>query len=484
MQKTAVTDPPYWKGLTTLAREVVLDDVPVRGRLPEWLSGMLLRTGPAKFEVGAQHYRHWFDGQAMLHRFSFAGGKVSYANRYLQSQSYVDGCQSGRISRAEFATDPCLSLFGRVRSLFSPKLTDNANVNVSRMADAYVALTEVPLPISFDPQTLRTIGPAPLADELDGQVSTAHPHVDFATARSFNYQIRMGRKNDYLITYHDRAHPRGAVLAKLPVDKPAYMHSFGLSERYIVLVEFPLVVNPLRLAFSGLTATPFIRNYRWRPERGTRFWVIDKSDGRVVRRAAAPGFFCFHHVNAFERGGDVIVDLSAYSDPSVIDQLYLDRLHRGTGFTNGVLRRFRLPASGDAIEETIPAVDLELPRLNYRAVNGRDYRYVFGVASSEPGNFIDRLVKLDLSTGETRTWSAAHCYPGEAIFVPSPDGRGEDHGILLSVVLDGAGGRSFLLVLDAQAFEEQARAELPHHIPFSFHGQYFAEQPEGLLSVT
>ena len=32
---------------------------------------------------------------------------------------------------------------------------------------------------------------------------------------------------------------------------------------------------------------------------------------------------------------------------------------------------------------------------------------------------------------------------------------------------------SFLLVLDAESFAERARAEVPHHIPFGFHGQFF-----------
>jgi Retinal pigment epithelial membrane protein len=43
------------------------------------------------------------------------------------------------------------------------------------------------------------------------------------------------------------------------------MHSFAISERYVILMEFPLVVNPLRLLVSG---KPFIANYRWEPERG------------------------------------------------------------------------------------------------------------------------------------------------------------------------------------------------------------------------
>ena len=48
----------------------------------------------------------------------------------------------------------------------------------------------------------------------------------------------------------------------------------------------------------------------------------------------------------------------------------------------------------------------------------------------------------------------------------------EDDGVLLSVVLDSRTERSFLLVLDARSLEELARAEVPHHIPFGFHGQF------------
>jgi carotenoid cleavage dioxygenase-like enzyme len=44
--------------------------------------------------------------------------------------------------------------------------------------------------------------------------------------------------------------------------------------------------------------------------------------------------------------------------------------------------------------------------------------------------------------------------------------------VILSVVLDAAARRSFLLVLDAGSFEELAHAEAPHHIPFGFHGDY------------
>src|SRR3984957_15940256 len=118
-------------GFSTLEEERVLDQLSLQGELPSWLSGSLLRTGPAKFEVGEQRMRHWFDGLAMLHRFTVKDGKVSYGNRYLHSRNYRTAKEQGRMVYGEFATDPCRSLFKRVQTMFSPgsALPDNANVN-------------------------------------------------------------------------------------------------------------------------------------------------------------------------------------------------------------------------------------------------------------------------------------------------------------------------------------------------------------------
>src|SRR5271166_5297360 len=124
-------------GFRTLEEERTVGQLPLTGALPEWLSGSLLRTGPARFEVGGQQMRHWFDGLAMLHRFTIAGGRVSYGNRYLEGRSYRAAKAKGRIAFGEFATDPCRGLFKRVQTLFSPgrATSDNANVNVARLGE-------------------------------------------------------------------------------------------------------------------------------------------------------------------------------------------------------------------------------------------------------------------------------------------------------------------------------------------------------------
>ncbi|RWN36958.1 carotenoid oxygenase family protein [Mesorhizobium sp.] len=470
-------DGRYALGFTTLEQEVDQLPLQVEGELPAWLTGSLIRTGPAKFEVGRQAYTHWFDGLAMLHAFDFSDGTVRYSNRFIRSQSYCETMEKGRIARGEFMTDPCRTLFGRVMAIFNPKLTDNANVNVSVLAGEIVALTETPMPIRFDPHTLKTHGRLQFSRAIKGQISTAHPHSD--GQRGYSYVIEMGRRSTYRLFVDERGVQR--VLAELPVDRPSYMHSFGMSERYLVLTEFPLRVNPLKLAFSG---KPFITNYRWQPEFGTVFTVIDKSTGAVVARARASSCFCFHHVNAFEADGALLVDLLAYPDATIIDELRLDRLRAGARVNpTSTLARYRIPLEGNpsaTIEiEPEPLCDtrIELPRIDYSRRAGRSYRCVWGAGQSEPDSFLDTIAKVELSAtapATVTTWAEPGCYAGEPVYVARPAGAEEDDGVLLSVVLDVGAGTSFLLVLDAATLAERARASVPHHIPFGFHGNYFA----------
>ncbi|YBV94241.1 carotenoid oxygenase family protein (plasmid) [Phyllobacteriaceae bacterium JZ32] len=467
----------YALGFTTLDHEIENTPLTVTGALPDWLSGSLIRTGPARFEVGKQAYIHWFDGLAMLHAFAFDSGSVRYSNRFIRSRSWREAEEKGRIARGEFMTDPCRTIFGRVAALFAPKLTDNANVNIGVLGQRIVALTETPMPIRFDPHTLETQGHLALGEAVKGQVSTAHPHSD--GMRSYSYVIEMGRRSVYRLFVDEGGQQR--VLAELPADQPSYMHSFGMSQRYLILTEFPLRVNPLRLALSG---RPFITNYRWQPERGTIFTVVDKTSGTVVARAEAAPCFAFHHVNAFEEKDAVHVDFLAYPDAGVIDRLRLDRLRAG-GPSSAVstLTRFSMPLGGadsgsQAVEgEILCDTPFELPRIDYLRRAGRRHIHVWGVGQSDAATFLDMIVKIELAGAApvVRRWHKDDCYAGEPVFVARPDGNAEDDGILLSVVLDARAQTSFLLVLDAATLAERARATVPHHIPFGFHGNHFPD---------
>jgi carotenoid cleavage dioxygenase-like enzyme len=236
-----------------------------------------------------------------------------------------------------------------------------------------------------------------------------------------------------------------------------------------VLAEFPFVVDPLRLALSG---RPYIENYRWKPERGTRFTLVDRATGRAESGFQTEACFGFHHVNAYEDGGEVIVDLCAFPDAGVIEDLYLERLRDGKPVSFAELTRFRLRLSDRSVgRERLAEGGIELPRINYMRCNERPYGYVWAVGDAGHG-WLERIVRVDLGDRSSISWAQPDCYPGEPVFVARPDAEQEDDGVLLSVVLDASLGTSFLLVLDARDLRELARAQAPHHIPFGFHGQF------------
>jgi beta,beta-carotene 9',10'-dioxygenase len=458
-------------GFTSLEEETAVDNLPVTGAVPDWLSGGLVRVTPAKLEVGERRLAHWFDGIAMLNRFGIAGGRVSYRNRFVDSVAYRDS-QEGEWRHGGFATDPCRSLFKRVQSIFSPDVTDNPNVNLARIGERYIAMTETPMPIRFDPETLATHGQLEYADQLKAHVTTAHPHHDGERDELVNYHAYFSRVSRYVLYGLPAASSQRRVIAELPVKEPSYMHAFGMSGQHLILAEYPLRVNPLKMVLGG---KPFIENYTWRPQEPAIFQVIDRSTGRLRGSYETEPFFCFHHVNAFERAGgrELVVDLIAYRDSTIIDSLYLDADGpRGT-LPSTELRRYSIDLDGGAVSWEKLAEDVELPRIDYGRRNTRPYRFVY--CSRSERDWFDQLVKVDVGDGSERTWSAPGCHPGEPIFVREPGTEDEDAGVVLSVVLDAPAGRSFLLVLDARTFEELARAEAPHHIPFGFHGQFLRE---------
>jgi len=455
-------------GFTSQEQEVTVDSVPVRGDVPAWLTGALVRVTPALLEVGDRRLDHWFDGLAMLNRFGFADGRVSYGSRFIESHSYEDA-KSGEWTRGGFATDPCRSIFKRVQQIFSPQLTDNPNVNLARLGERYIAMTETPLPIEFDAETLDTIGHLEFADELKGQVTTAHPHHDRERDELVNYIARFSRVSEYVLYGMPAGGTSRRAIARMPVKEPAYMHAFGMSERFLILAEYPLRVNPLKLALSG---RPFIENYTWRADEPTRFQVFDRVTGDLRGTYETDAFFCFHHVNAFERGGELVVDLCAYEDASIIQSLYLDERGPRGSIPPAELRRYTIDLAGGGVRsEPLADGSLELPRIDYGRRNTRDYSYAYFTGADT--GWIDRLVKVDVRDGSRSEWRADGCFPGEPVFVREPGADAEDAGVVLSVVLDTNAGHSFLLVLDAGSFEEIARADAPHHIPFGFHGQYF-----------
>jgi beta,beta-carotene 9',10'-dioxygenase len=470
---SATTSPSFAAGFAPCTTESDIPRLPVSGTLPTWLRGDLFRNGPALWQVGSTSLAHWFDGFAKLHRFGFAGdGTVSFRCRMLESEQYRVSLKRGKLWRRLFATEQKRNWWYKLLFAVHPTYGDNALVNIIPLAGGVAALTESPRVVRVDPRTLAAEGDLRFDDRIAGNNTTAHPVVDPRTGELINLLTKYGKTTRHQFTRLAPGSHRREVIGVIDAAEPSYHHSFGLTERFIVFTEFPFVVQPLRMIFGNST---IYGSYRWKPELGLRIRLLERATGRVLGPFTAEACFGFHHVNAFDTQDGVTFDIALVDDQRIFDELLMDTVRR-SGFTVGPrLARFHVDlATGGVHRAALGDGTFDFPIIDERE-RLRPTSVVWGcgeVATRQDG-MLNQIVRRDLSAASVseRTWAEPGCYPGEPVFVPRPGGVAND-GVLLSVVLDGPRQRSFLVVLDATTLEELARAEVPHVVPFGFHGSF------------
>lgn len=465
----------HFKGYQTQYNELMLDNLSISGKIPEWLSGSFISNGPAQFEVGETHFNHWFDGFAMLKKFIFKSGKVSFQNRFLHSQQYVKSNATGQLNKNEFATFANKTIIGRVghsiKNLIKGNNYDNSNINTTRIGERFIAMTESNNAIEFKLHDLSTVSSFQFTDNIKSQINTAHPHLDVTTGEIINIGIEIGKVNKYHIYKIPPNSIKREIIKTYISDKLFYMHSFSITKNYVILFKSPLVLNKLKL----ILGFPFNDAISWQENSSsTLFVIIDRRDG-TVQEIETDLFVCLHSVNAYESNNEIILDLICHHE-NPYSYLYLSNLETDRpNLPSGVLKRYIVNLNSKNCTHTTLSTDpQEFPRINYREVNGKKYTFIYTNLITNPvAKFFNSIRKLNVETGKTLNWERENYYPGEAIFVPRNDNLSECNGVLLSIAYNSQGQHSSLIMLDANNMQLLAEVFLPIHLPFGLHGNFY-----------
>ncbi|CAK1549423.1 unnamed protein product [Leptosia nina] len=454
----------------------------ITGEIPNWLRGTLLRNGPGSLKVGSMRYKHLFDSAALIHRFSIQNGRVTYQCRFLRSNTYKKNQAAQRIVVTEFGTeavpDPCHSIFDRIGAIFKPgdTITDNAMISLYPFGDEVYAFTEGPVIHRIDTKTLETMERRNLTESIAIVNHTSHPHVmPNGDVYNVGMSVVSGRIKHVIVKfpYHEKgdmfahAHVVGSLKPRW-ILHPAYMHSFGISDNYFIIVEQPLTISLVQM---------------------THIVLIRRDTGQELKRYRAETFFFLHVINCYEQGDKVLVDLCAYKDANILDAMYVHAIE--TMQTNpdyaecfrGRPKRFEMNLTDPNLTKIEPRcladIGCETPRIDYDKCNGHSYRYFYAIGSEVDVEHTGVLIKVDTKTREMVTWWNHDCYPSEPIFVPSPDAKGEDDGVIISALVYGKDDRRIdLLVLDARDLTEIGRAKFttPSPAPKCLHGWFLPDK--------
>jgi carotenoid cleavage dioxygenase len=454
MSNPFLSDHPHLQGYhAPLATESDAPHLPIRGKVPQGLSGTLYRNGPNP-QFAPRGFYHWFYGDGMLHAFHIGGDRVSYRNRWIRTPRW----------ELENELGAALALDDRRRGELD---STNANTNVVKFAGRLLALEEAHAPFEVDPATLAPRGYHDFGGELRSPM-TAHPKVDpktgemvffgYDAAGLFTPEIALG-----VVAPDGRLTRRESLVAPYP----AMVHDFVVTDRWIIVPIFPIAGSAER-ARNGRHA------YAWEPHLGAHVAFVPRRGGDTrARWIAIDPCYVFHFMNAFDAAdGRVVVDGFRYPTPPFfpppegappVPRAEPAQLFRWT-FD---------PEGGRVGAQVLADPTGEFPRIDERFA-GRPYRHGYYCAAKGDGEG-GGIAHVDHATGRCARYRVpAGDHASEPVFVPRCKDAPEGDGWLLTVVYRGAEDRSDLVVLDAGdvAAGPVAVAHLSHRVPAGFHGAF------------
>jgi beta,beta-carotene 9',10'-dioxygenase len=384
---------------------------------------------------------HGFDKLAKIWIFSIKNGHVCAQSFFLPSKAYEYYCKTGRISVSGFN-----------ESDEKGKVNQNVNVfaltsTIKKPETEVIAVTETPPQIYLNGSIVNW------QDELPKKYTWESAHPLNRHGVTYNYLIEFSWPNSHYVFYKIEGKTR-KVVAKIATPRPSYMHSFGETENYLLLMETPLRMQ--KSYPSGKIG--YIKNFTWEPNYQSKLFIVNKKTGKISTINTPPLYF-YHSVNAYEDSDQKIVF-------DVLGQAEGAPLITGKVTANNMYFRYVVDLRKDKLEQVQllcdESLDVEFPVIN--EAYATNHRYVYMVACSE-----NSIVKYDAQEQKIIAKTDIKNL-GEPIFVRKTDSKMEDDGYLFTICVDPAQ----LVIFDARTLKVVKKVKLKGPIDnIGLHGRFF-----------
>lgn len=448
--------------------ETTADDLPLlHGAIPTDLNGVYMRAGPNP-RFAPQGRYHPFDGDGMVHAAQFKQGKLTYRNRWLRTEAFVEEDAAGRATFHGIRE----TLKGRP----DKRLKDSGNTDLVGHGGKALALWYMSGEAwEFDPVSLQTLGKSKAIQASGGAIS-AHAKVDEISGEMMFFDY--GTQAPYM--HYGVVGADGQLKHHVPIALPGARlpHDMAITEHYSILHDLPLFHNEDALTLGR-------HKIEFHPEMSTRLGVIPRfGAAESIRWFDFTPCFLYHVVNAWEDGDWVVMVGCRYMPARGADgRIDAPRTARDVA---GLVQRARLwrwrmnLLTGACDEQALDAVrNVEFPTCN-SALTGRRTRFGYlcdqreDVVLQWPG-----IRKYDLDSGEMLgAWSEdpEHSWYSEPWFAAADTAQAEDHGHVIAFQWNARLQRETLDIFDARDLGRGpvAQVALPRHIPTGFHGCWIA----------
>jgi len=455
---------PHLTGpMAPVSDELVLTDLPVKGKIPDDLNGVYLRNGPnPKFKPKGAY--HVFDGDGMLHAGQFRNGKFTYRNKFIHTADFKKKEAAGE------------EIFWGVRNtLKGSKDKPMADVsNTDAVAHAGNVVTTWYLagtPYIVDPITLETLRAAPEYVSGYGNGMSAHCKVDDYTGDLLYFDYF----NEKPYMSYGVVSKDGQLVHHVPIELPGnrLIHDMGITENFSILHDLP-VYHDEEAMKAGRHKILFNASLKTRLGVIPRFGAAD-----AIKWFNFSPCFIYHIINCWEEGDEVIQIACRYmpakNKDGSLDEKLTAKMLANLVMDSRLWRYSMNMKTGETKEQCLnPDRNVEFAGYN-TAYTGRFNQWGYFVDHHRAGIRGIGLRKMNLVTGKSHgAWSddVNHCWYSEPRFAPADNSNSEDDGYIMAFCWNDKTKIQELQVFDAQNISDGpvARITLPQRVPLGFHG--------------
>jgi all-trans-8'-apo-beta-carotenal 15,15'-oxygenase len=463
-----------WLAYRTAGAEGLWELRDVEGEVPKDLHGTLYRVAPGQSENHGVTLRHLFDGDAFVSGFSIRDGKVTLRARFVPLPERLEELEAGRMLYSEFGTLAPPAEDGAARTALM-RSKNQPSVNVIPWDGRLLGLSEGGHPTAIDPLDFSFQGRWDFHGTLPPNVPfTAHPKWDPTTGEAYGYGVAQGPSLALTVF---RMEPDGRLtqLHAVPLGGYFMIHDMLLTERHLVFVVPPVQFDLVALFSGKLSVAEAIR---YGADQPTRLILVRRDGGGEPTIVEQPANMVFHHGNAFERDGQVVIDSILSPDSGVLELLRAFADERLPEVPPPRLTRLEVDlASRAVVSRAELAESQEFPRFDNRRIGRPARRLLTMEAGLDDQLAATCLVRHDLERGEAQKVEAGEGRAlGETVFVAREGEESEDNGWLLLQGYDAKRDENFLEIRDAGTLDLQARVWTGQHFPLGFHGNFVRDR--------
>ncbi|WAR11686.1 NINAB-like protein [Mya arenaria] len=360
-------------GLSNIQRETIDGPTTIEGTVPTWLEGNFVRHACGSFghtesrDKNLPNYiGHLFDCMEIGQKFRIQNGTVTFTNKWYDTvvnDIYNYYHRDMNLSSVFLVSTYSKTNPGQVdawRANFSStsKVPEVPHVSWWQVGNQAIAMSETPIGVVVDPNSLQQHGNAQYTDQNMGFPDTpahgftnnpAHEHTEpdgtlWSTVISTTwlgptklnlkrvvYKVGADRYRHVVGQYDygtaDLTLCHGRSRYPDPALRPGYLHSFCMTENYIILPEAAYMFDPCAYTHYDGHVPFFPQAFSFEPRAFSRLLVMRRSDGTFVGEAHLQPFFVTHQLGSYEVNGEARLDMLMYDDASVYDKItYVDAL--------------------------------------------------------------------------------------------------------------------------------------------------------------